>query len=248
MQLIKTALVLLAGFMTVVSAAGKPNKMQGPAVREDPTLVVKYDFPRSKFAIFNSGEVGLVRINVTNTGTEIREITGVETVFTYANDPMKIISKSLPSPLTFTVLPNATIVYKHFFTSTLEAQDAVLKVLLTCYNDVEYYRILAVAAPVTIVYSDSLFDLKSIVMYIFAVILMGLTGYFFYAIFFMPTNAKPSKSAATATKTPGVKKAPVLAPAVEAAAMDKQPDMEWIPNHVAHQQKLSNSPKLKKRK
>ncbi|KAH6559992.1 hypothetical protein BASA50_006627 [Batrachochytrium salamandrivorans] len=234
--------VLLTALLTLTSSV-TGAKLIVPEIREKHELTFAFDFPkRFQLGVFPSGKTGKVRFNITNTGNDKVTVFRVATTYTKPKDFTKKVSRSPAKDLSFTILPKKTIVYNHHFATDIEAQEANLQIAFDCedYDSAgESYRVIALNHPVTIVYDDSLFDVKSIVMYIFSSVLFGLVSYFFYTVFFYTDGSK-------STKTKKSRPAPSQ-PEAEAEPAT-EPKMEWIPDHVLQEHKKAAGTKTRKRK
>ncbi|OAJ42786.1 hypothetical protein BDEG_26198 [Batrachochytrium dendrobatidis JEL423] len=227
-----TALVaVLLALSTCVSAV----KQTHPEIREKHDIKIDYKFPDNELLIFPSGKTGKVKFTLTNLSKEKITVFKVTTTYTKPKDFTKKVSLSPSMDLSFTLVPNKPITYNHVFATDIEAQKANLQIAFDCddfHGSDDPYRIIAMNTPVEVIFSDSLFDLKSTTLF-------GLVSYLFYTVFFYKDTSKIVK-----TKKPR----PAPSPSQSKSDLSTELDPEWISGHTLQKDTKVSTPKIKKRK
>ncbi|KAJ3270056.1 hypothetical protein HDV01_000604 [Terramyces sp. JEL0728] len=205
-------------------------------IKDAPEVEFVHDFPKNPFSHFNIDEQGLVRINITNKSDLTKTVFGLTGIYTDKDDVKKVIAKIPTEKVQIIVKPGKTQFLKYKFMPQAEAGDFGLVVLVDYYDSEEpAYKSVGCIDTIKIVYSDSLFDLQSISIYL---LLIGVVVGLVYVIA-TPSGDSDSK----ATKKPKAKKA--APPPVKREDSQTEANMEWIPDHVA---KTHNKTAAKKRK
>eukprot|EP00842_Homolaphlyctis_polyrhiza_P001333 jgi/Hompol1/21/HPOL_005201-RA len=228
--------MLASIYSQILVAALKPKELE---MRQDPELIITHEFPKRSAPVFTENKFAYIRINVTNTGTSIKSLFMVQTLFRRPDLGNKVIGKNPFHEISFTLRPGKSIIYNHQFFASVEPQDCHLHLMFD-YDDHDHhdhYRMVAIDTPIKVVYNDDLFDWYSIAQYIYSIILTtAVTALIYYTCFYNQDGSKPQYKP---------KKKNLPAPAT-ATRMD-EPDMAWVPSHVSHQQNLATS-QIKKRK
>ncbi|KAJ3323705.1 hypothetical protein HDV06_001435 [Boothiomyces sp. JEL0866] len=198
-------------------------------IKDAPEVELVHDFPKNPFAHFNIDEKGLVRINITNKSDLTKTVFGLTGIYTDKDDAKKVITKMTTEKVQIIVKPGKTQFLKYKFMPQPEAGEYGLVVLVDYYDSEEpAYKSVGCIDTIKIVYSDSLFDLQSISIYL---LLIGVVVGLIYIV------VTPSGDAEAKTSKPKVKKA---APApVKKEDSQTEANMEWIPDHVANTHKTT---------
>lgn len=178
----------------------------------------------------------LVKFNMTNTSILKKTVVGISATLvqdskTVQTFPRAAVQKS--------VAPLGTVVLRYKLHAFANPGDYRLRVNTEFYDSDEEYSQVAIDAPVTLAYSDSLYDLQSIFMYI--VLALGTAGTVWYML--KPT-AEPSGSKSKRSKKQ-------QQPRVDKQALEKaseELDMDWIPKQLVRQQEKANEPKKASKK